>query len=119
MLRLHNKAKWKLGHLPEDKANELCTAFLKLIGADYEFDDDSDEDEPSEDEPWNDVLGVSSNAGEQEIRAAYREKIKQYHPDRVAGLGEKLRIVAEQEAQKINAAKAEGLARQKRRRRTG
>jgi hypothetical protein len=119
MLRLQNKAKWKFGHLPEDKANALRTAFLKLVGADYEFDDNSGRDGKSDNESWNDILGVSPNASEREIRTAYREKIKQYHPDRVAGLGEKLRIVAEQEAQKINSAKDEGLARQKARRKTG
>ena len=118
-LRLQNKSKWELGRLPKDKANELCNAFLKLTGADCGFDEEPEKEETSANEVWNDVLGVSAGASEEEIRRAYREKIKLYHPDRVAGLGDKLKVVAELEAQKINAAKEEGLARQRARRKTG
>jgi DnaJ-class molecular chaperone len=97
-----------------DKASELCTAFLKLVGAEYECNDEnSDEDTTGEHEAWYDVLTVSPDASDEEIKTAYREKIKLYHPDRVADLGDKLKIVAEQEARKINAAKEEGLARQR------
>jgi hypothetical protein len=119
MLRLQNKSKWQLGRLTQDISKELCTGFLRLTGADGEFDEDSDKNETSEKEAWNDVLGLSPGASEQEIKCAYREKIKLYHPDRVSGLGDKLKIVAEQEAKKINAAKEEGLARQTTRRKTG
>lgn len=118
MLQLHNKSKWELGTLPKDKATELCTAFLKLTGADYEFDEEPNNDDPIENEAWNDVLSVSPDASDEEIKTAYREKIKLYHPDLVSGLGDKLKIVAEQEAQKINAAKEEALARQRARRKT-
>lgn len=33
------------------------------------------------DEPWYIILGVESNATKEEIRDAYREKIKRHHPD--------------------------------------
>lgn len=61
--------------------------------------------------PWYEILDVSPNATVDEVKAAHRDKIKQYHPDRVSSLGEKLRLVAEQESKKINAAKEEGLGR--------
>lgn len=61
--------------------------------------------------PWYEILDVSPIATEDEVRAAHRDKIKQYHPDRVSSLGEKLRLVAEQESKKLNAAKKEGLGR--------
>ncbi len=34
------------------------------------------------------ILGVSANATWEEIQAAHKEKIKQYHPDKVSHLGE-------------------------------
>ena len=40
------------------------------------------------------ILGVDKNATEQEIRAAYRKLVKQYHPDRVASLGKEFQELA-------------------------
>lgn len=57
-----------------------------------------------ENEPWHRVLGVSANASADEIKAAYRNRIKDYHPDSVAGRGQKIRDVAEAESRKINIA---------------
>ncbi len=60
------------------------------------------------------ILGVAPSASPDEVRAAYRKKIREYHPDRVVGLGEKLREMANEESQTINNAysmlKAAGLA---------
>jgi hypothetical protein len=41
----------------------------------------------SEKNDWWTVLEVSSDASKDEIRRGYLRKIKQYHPDRVSGLG--------------------------------
>jgi curved DNA-binding protein CbpA len=38
-----------------------------------------------------DVLGVAPNAGEEEIRAAYLRKVKEYPPDRAPDEFEKIR----------------------------
>ena len=40
------------------------------------------------------ILGIDKNATEQEIRAAYRKLVKQYHPDRVASLGKEFQELA-------------------------
>ncbi|MCK1580655.1 DnaJ domain-containing protein [Bradyrhizobium sp. 168] len=53
---------------------------------------------------------MSPDASHDEITKAYREMIKQYHPDRVSGLGEKLQLLAKVETQKLNAAREEGLS---------
>jgi DnaJ-class molecular chaperone len=53
---------------------------------------------------WFEVLGVSSSASNDEIKAAYRERIAQYHPDQVAGLGLELRQVAERKMRELNSA---------------
>lgn len=82
----------------------------------FEEEHDSSDDEDDlerkyeEEEPWYGILGVSPNATHDEINGAYRDRIKQYHPDRVSGLGEKLQLLAKVETQKLNAAREEGLS---------
>jgi hypothetical protein len=50
------------------------------------------------------VLGVGVGASQQEMRTAYREKISQYHPDKVAALGPELKALAEEKTKEINRA---------------
>jgi DnaJ like chaperone protein len=40
------------------------------------------------------ILGVASSAGSDEVKRAYRELVKKYHPDRVAHLGGEFRQLA-------------------------
>lgn len=53
------------------------------------------------------VLGVRPGATPDEITHAYREQLKRYHPDRVAGLGEELQQVAHERTLAIQRAYAE------------
>lgn len=50
------------------------------------------------------ILGIDSNATDDEIKKAYREMAKKYHPDKVAYLGEDVRKSAEQKLQEVNEA---------------
>ena len=50
------------------------------------------------------ILGLRGRVTFADIKRHYRERMMEYHPDRVAALGPKLREVAEQETKKINAA---------------
>jgi hypothetical protein len=50
------------------------------------------------------TLGLSGTFTFAEVKQHYRERMMEYHPDRVAALGPKLREVAEAESRKINAA---------------
>ncbi|MES2947163.1 MAG: DnaJ domain-containing protein [Pseudomonadota bacterium] len=59
--------------------------------------------------PWHEVLNVSASASLDEIRAAYKLHISQYHPDKVATLGDELRALAERKTKEIGAAYAEAL----------
>jgi DnaJ-class molecular chaperone len=52
------------------------------------------------------VLGVSQDADAKAIKSAYKKKMSEYHPDKVATLGERLRKLAEQESKRINTAYA-------------
>jgi len=54
--------------------------------------------------PWNEILQVSPQAPAEEIRQAYRSLISQYHPDKVAGLGDELKALAERKSAQINGA---------------
>ncbi len=54
--------------------------------------------------PWHVVLGVAETATLEEIRQAYRVRIGEYHPDKVAALGEELRELANRKSVEINAA---------------
>jgi len=50
------------------------------------------------------VLNLNISATHSEIKRAYKIKMKEYHPDKVAFLGVKLKQLANQESQSINAA---------------
>ncbi|MBE0645375.1 MAG: DnaJ domain-containing protein [Bacteroidetes bacterium] len=50
------------------------------------------------------VLGLTPSATEAEIKKAYRKLMSQYHPDRVATLGEDLQRAASEKAMTINEA---------------
>lgn len=52
----------------------------------------------------HEVLGVSPDATDAEIEYAYKEQIKEYHPDRVHGLGKEIRDVAQRKTQELNIA---------------
>jgi hypothetical protein len=53
---------------------------------------------------WHVILGVAETATLDEIRQAYRVRIGEYHPDKVAALGEELRELANRKSMEINAA---------------
>jgi DnaJ-like protein len=62
------------------------------------------------DEDWIRILGVSESATIEEVKEAYKTLIKQNHPDRVQGMSQALRKLAEIETKKINAAYRQALS---------
>lgn len=50
------------------------------------------------------ILGIDSSASPEEIRAAYKARMHEYHPDKVAHLGEELQKVAHRKAVEIQQA---------------
>lgn len=51
-----------------------------------------------------DILGVSKNANEQEIKSAYRKKAMKYHPDRLSGKPKEEKDKAEEKFKEISEA---------------
>jgi len=67
---------------------------------------DSTRSEPSGRRPFDpyEVLGIRPGATADQIKDAYRIKIKEYHPDQVERLGPELRELAKRKTQEINRA---------------
>ena len=55
-------------------------------------------------EPGYDVLGVAPDATLEQIKRGYRQKISQYHPDKVANSADEIRQLAESRSKQINTA---------------
>jgi hypothetical protein len=54
--------------------------------------------------PWWQVLGIPEGSTLDEVKVAYYTKVKQYHPDKVMGLGEEFQKLAEDKTKEINEA---------------
>ncbi len=52
------------------------------------------------------TLGLSGALTPEAVRLAYKARVREYHPDQVARLGVKLRVLAEEETKRINEAYA-------------
>ncbi|MDM0109893.1 DnaJ domain-containing protein [Variovorax sp. J22R24] len=59
--------------------------------------------------PWHEVLSVDKTASSEEIRAAYVALIEQYHPGKVASMGQEIKLVAERKTNEITAAYRAGM----------
>jgi len=68
---------------------------------------------PPVDDPYA-ILGVSSSDSDADIEQAYRRRMSEYHPDRVANAAQEIRALAESRARAINAA-YETILKQRRR----
>ena len=53
---------------------------------------------------WATTLGVAPSASREQIVAAYKRLISEYHPDKVARMGSEIRELAERKSKEINAA---------------
>jgi len=53
---------------------------------------------------WFEVLEIDPDSSREEIKAAYRKLMKEYHPDKVAMLGKDLKALAESKTKEISEA---------------
>ena len=70
-------------------------------GADYR---ESDLNEIATSEEAFRILGVEGSPDQLQIRKAYKEKMSQYHPDKVSQLGVEIRDLADRKSKQINKA---------------
>ena len=63
----------------------------------------ADPAEEAEKDPYQ-ILGVSRNASQEEIKSAFRKQAQRYHPDRVSHLGEEFQQLAKEKFQEIQEA---------------
>jgi len=76
-----------------------------------ESTDDSQRLKPETEDTCFTVLGVEQSATVEQIRAAYKMRIKQSHPDRLHDVSPAIRTFAEDETKRLNAAFQEALER--------
>ena len=85
----------------------------RLLHEDEQIDTPYAEDAPSIEPAYNDswfaILGLSPTATIDEVKEAYKTKIKQTHPDRLQGMAATIQKLAEAETKKLNAAYEEAL----------
>jgi DnaJ-domain-containing protein 1 len=87
---------------------EIREELNRLLGSKIDFES-APTDEPTvtatpEDLEYYKLLGLQPAASLAEIKAAYRKRIKQCHPDKFVGRGAEFRQLAEERAKAINAA---------------
>lgn len=82
------------------RPNPLFGALLGLLIG-HAFD--SDWFKLSRDNPYR-IFNLTSDASDAEVDQAYRRLISQYHPDKLGGVAEELRVQAERKAGELNAA---------------
>lgn len=63
----------------------------------------SSEAKAQREDPYS-ILGVSPGASDDDIKKAYRKKMTQNHPDKVDGLSEEIRQLAERQTKRIQSA---------------
>lgn len=72
----------------------------------YQSEEEQGADNYDEDsvEKYYAVLGIRSTATDDEVKQAYRDMVRQFHPDMVSTQGENVLRMAERRTQKINEA---------------
>lgn len=107
---------WKIATDSANKgsAESIVAHFEKLIQLKPPKQEKAQDKKTSQNGPSNshthdnrtpyEVIGIKPDSSDEEIKAAYYQKMKQNHPDQVANMSQAIRFVAESETKKISAA---------------
>jgi DnaJ like chaperone protein len=74
----------------------------------FSYTGESDYSSPAKE--WFNILEVPEDASKEQIAKAYKVKISQYHPDKVAKMGIEIRALAELKSKEINVAYAYAIS---------
>ena len=88
----------------DDELKKLIDEASKNIGKSTNTDTENFKNNISSEQEACSILGITATANIDEIKAAYKNLIKQYHPDKVADLGDEIKKVAEKKSMEINKA---------------
>ena len=88
----------------DDELKKLIDEASKNIGKSTNTDTENFKNNISSEQEACSILGITATANIDEIKAAYKNLIKQYHPDKVADLGDEIKKVAEKKSTEINKA---------------
>ena len=89
---------------PEISVLQTIASYIGLTGSDFESIKAMFVPTVNEMENAYKILGVDASASDDEVKKAYRDMAKKYHPDLVSHLGEEVRQDAEKKLQEVNAA---------------
>ena len=89
---------------PEISVLQTIASYIGLTGSDFESIKAMFVPTVNEMENAYKILGVDASASDDELKKAYRDMAKKYHPDLVSHLGEEVRQDAEKKLQEVNAA---------------
>jgi len=104
---------WIVGNLINRKPDSSSGSSVGENTARGAQQNSSHQEDPSNEKPreedyilanWFRILEVSEDASQEQIVAAYKQKIRQYHPDKVAQMGAEIRELAEFKSKQINTA---------------
>lgn len=88
--------------IDKETLDEIIYKFDSFYGSRFE----ADHDEISQENDAFEVLGLSKNASLEEVKARYKELVRQYHPDILMGRGESKEVIerSTKKLQEINEA---------------
>ncbi|WP_035170155.1 TerB family tellurite resistance protein [Campylobacter concisus] len=88
--------------IDKETLDEIIFKFDSFYGSRFE----ADHDEISQENDAFEVLGLSKNASLEEVKARYKELVRQYHPDILMGRGESKEVIerSTKKLQEINEA---------------
>jgi DnaJ like chaperone protein len=81
-------------HQAEERVIERVAVLLGVDARDWKRGSPSFGTRPTAAPNDYEVLGLTPGAGEEEVKKAYRDLVKKYHPDRVGHLGEEFKELA-------------------------